>query len=142
MELNEKHAHPQEVHMDDEMMRLMDPRHTSKFDVDEGEAEWKKQEETLMSKLTKGHHRHPDYGRHADGRRDDCMWTDADRANDQLIMQVWEVLSTHREVFSRTPKTPDQTSTTEHAIILEGDVPTPHQCTGGPERTNTWWRNG
>lgn len=109
--------------MDDEMMRLMDPRHTSKFDVEEGEAEWKRQEETLMSKLTKGHHRHPEYGKHADGRSDDCMWTDADRANDQLIMQVWEVLSTHKEIFSRTPKTPDQTSTTEHAIILEGEVP-------------------
>ena len=108
--------------MDDAMMRLMDPRHTS-FDVEEGEAEWKKQEGTLMSKLTKGHYRHPDYGQHADGRRDDCMWTDADRATDQLIMQVWEVLSTHKEIFSRTPKTPDQTSTTEHAIILEGEVP-------------------
>ena len=99
----------------------MDPK--SRFDVDEGEKEWKRQKENLMSKLTLNNTNHPSYQQHVDSSLGDCNWTEEDKINDQRVLEVWRILLEYRTVFSPTPKMPDQTTTTEHAIILEGDTP-------------------
>ena len=120
-ELTEDNAHPLEVSRDDEMMRIMDPK--SRFDVDEGKEEWERQERNLKSKLCPDNKNHPDYKKYVDTQKGDCKWTEEDRRNDQLVLEVWQALWDNKGVFSPTPKTPEQTTTTEHAIILEGDTP-------------------
>ena len=117
------------------MLDKMDPKAFSKWDKEEGEKEREKVIHQLRQRISSRHPMslytskdesvsEPNYG--VDDRLTDQRQRDKENEMDEALVETIKLIQEFSDCFARMPKNPGTTTTIEHTIDTEGQLPAYH----------------